>query len=159
MLRARRWLAAAACATALSGCAPHHHHGMGVSGEGEAYWSKGEREVADLIAKHVTDHDKAARATELMKQIVQELKQSREQSRALHRRLYELNAEYAAAPEDFTRVLDQLHNGRMRSSARILALRFQMKDHLTAEEWKKISGDLMRYANRYAERIGENRER
>lgn len=157
MLRGRRWLAAAACAAALSGCIQHHHHGMGVSGE--AYWSKGEREAADLIAKHVTDQDKAARATELMKQIVHELKQSREQSRALHRQLYELNAEYTAVPEDFTRVLDQLHNGRMRSSARILALRFQMKDHLTAEEWKKISDDLMRYANRYAERSGENRER
>ncbi len=154
MTQVGRWFWAAACAALLSGCTPHPHHGIERSGKGEAYWQKGEREVAELIAKSVSDNDKAARATALMKQIIQELKASREQSRALHRQLYELNADYAAPPEDFTKILDQLHNGRMRSSAKVLALRFQIKEQLSAEEWKSLSAALMRYGNRYMNKEG-----
>jgi len=72
-----------------------------------------------------------------------------EQERAGHRRLYELSANYAATPEEFTRVLDDANNQRMQSAAKILSLRFRMKDLMTAEEWKALSDQMLAYSSRY----------
>jgi hypothetical protein len=82
-------------------------------------------------------------------EIVTELKASRENERAGHRRLYELSANYAATPEEFTKVLDDANNLRMQSAAKILSLRFRMKDLMTAEEWKALSDQMLAYSSRY----------
>ena len=85
----------------------------------------------------------------MVNDIVAELKASREQARAGHRRLYELNANYAATPEEFTKALDDANNQRMQSAAKILSLRFKMKDLMTAEEWKALSDQMLSYSSRY----------
>ena len=53
------------------------------------------------------------------------------------------------SPEEFTKILDELNNDRMRSAAKILGLRFKMKSLLTAEEWTALSEELKRYGSRY----------
>ena len=84
-----------------------------------------------------------------MSEIVTELKASREQERTGHRRLYELNANYAATPEEFTKALDYANNRRMQSATKILLLRFRMKELMTAEEWKTLSDQMLAYSSRY----------
>ncbi|TKB58091.1 MAG: hypothetical protein E8D49_11900 [Nitrospira sp.] len=134
---------------ALAGCSSHRHHGMASEGKSDAYWQKGQQDMAALIDRTVTDQAKAGQVKSIVGEIVTELKASREQDRAGHRRLYELNANYSAAPEEFTKALDDANNRRMQSASKILSLRFRMKDLMTAEEWKTVSDQMLAYSSRY----------
>jgi len=134
---------------ALAGCSSPHHHGMAGEGKGDAYWQKGQQDMAALIDRTVKDQEKAGQVKTIVGEIVTELKASREQDRAEHRRLYELNANYSATPEEFTKVLDGADNRRMQSATKILSLRFRMKDLMTAEEWKTLSDKMLAYSSRY----------
>jgi len=133
----------------LAGCSSHHHYGMGGAGKGDAYWEKGQQDMASLIDRTVKDQEKAGQVKSIVGEIVMELKASREQERAGHRRLYELNANYAATPEEFTKALDDANNRRMQSATKILLLRFRMKELMTAEEWKTLSDQMLAYSSRY----------
>ena len=109
------------------------------SGEGQAAF----------IDRTVKDQEKAGQFKSIVSEIVTELKAGREQERAGHRRLYELNANYAATPEEFTKALNDTNDRRMQSAAKILSLRFRMKDLMTAEEWKALSDQMLAYSGRY----------
>jgi hypothetical protein len=134
---------------ALTGCSSYRHHGMGSVGSGDAYWQKGQQDMAALIDRTVKDPGKAGQVKSIVGEIVTELKASREQERAGHRRLYELSAKYEATPEEFTKVLDDTNNLRMQSATKVLLLRFRMKDLMTAEEWKALSDQMLAYSSRY----------
>ena len=134
---------------ALAGCSSPHHHGMASEGKGDAYWQKGQQDMASLIDRTVKDQGKAEQVKSVVNDIVAELKAGREQARAGHRRLYELNANYAATPEEFTKALDDANNQRMQSAAKILSLRFKMKELMTVEEWKALSDQMLAYSSRY----------
>ena len=97
---------------ALAGCSSHRHHGMAGEGKGDAYWQKGQQDMAALIDRTVKDQEKAGQVKSIVGEIVTELKAGREQERAGHRRLYELNANYSATPEEFTNALDDANNRR-----------------------------------------------
>lgn len=141
----------------LAGCGHRgmYHHG----GMREAYGADRSQEIMAAVEKAVPDPEKAKRVQEALKEIMEEVRQSFKQTRELHRKLYELNANYHATPEEFTKILDDLHNGRMRTGARILATRFKIKDMLTAEEWKALTDNLnsvrLRYLHGYGAQAGE----
>ncbi|WP_447973679.1 hypothetical protein [Nitrospira sp. Kam-Ns4a] len=122
------------------------YHGKAFSME------KGLEDAKAILAKHVKDPDKANQAQVILGDIVAEVKHLREENGRLHRQLYELNARYEAAPEDFTKVLDELNNARMRSASKILGMRFKMKELMTAEEWKAVNDALSEYRGRYQRR-------
>jgi len=63
--------------------------------------------------------------------------------------MYELNANYTATPEEFMKVLDDANNQRMQSAAKVLSLRFKMKELMTVEEWKALSDQMLAYSSRY----------
>ncbi len=134
-------------AAGLSGCS--HHHGSYEHGKGDYYWSKASQDVSGLIDKHVKNPETAKQVNVVMGEMITEIKSAREQHRQSHRALYELNANYSASPEEFTKILDELNTNRMRSAAKILGLRFKMKSLLTAEEWTAMSDELKRYGSRY----------
>jgi hypothetical protein len=134
---------------ALGGCSSHHHHGMMESGKSDAYWQKGQQDMAGLIDRTVKDPAKATQVKAIVGEIVTELKAGREQERAAHRQLYALSANYAATPEEFTKVMDEANNQRMKTSTKILGLRFKMKDQMTAEEWKALSDQMLSYSSKY----------
>ncbi len=134
---------------ALGGCSSHHHHGMMESGKSDAYWQKGQQDMAGLIDRTVKDPAKATQVKAIVGEIVTELKAGREQERAAHRQLYALSANYAATPEEFTKVMDEANNQRMKTSTKILGLRFKMKDLMTAEEWKGLSDQMLSYSSKY----------
>ena len=148
MIRLNRFWCTAILSLLLAGCTAPHHGRMG-HGSGEAYWDKAKNDVASLIKKHVADPEKARDANQIAEEIVAELKKSREQTRQYHRQLYELNANYDAPPEEFTKILDEANHSRMQSASRILGLRFKLKNLLTAQEWNALSQDMMAYGNRY----------
>jgi len=133
----------------MGGCSGHHHHGMMEGGKGDAYWQKGQQDMEGLINRTVKDPEKAKQVNGIVGEIVQELKAGREQERNYHRQLYTLNSSYQATPEDFTKILDEGNNARMRSSAKILSLRFKMKDLMTADEWKALSDQMLAYSGKY----------
>ena len=56
-----------------------------------------------------------------------------------------LNANYTATPAEFTTIIDE-GNQRMRSAAKVLGLRFKMKEQMTAEEWKALSDRMLAYS-------------
>ena len=149
MKRIQRYLLGVVAVLALAGCSPHHHYGMSGGGKGDAYWQKGQQDMAALIDRTVKDQEKAGQVKSIVSEIIAELKASREHDRAGHRRLYELSANYAATPEEFTKVLDDANNLRMQSAAKILSLRFRMKDLMTVEEWKALSDQMLAYSSRY----------
>ncbi len=132
----------------LAGCGGYHGtggHGRGMDTMGE----KAQQEVEALVDQSVQDQDKAKRAKAVVGDIIEEIKQSYQQQRRYHQKLYETNANYEAAPEEFTKILDEANNSRMRSAANILGLRFKLKDMLTASEWKILSEGMNRYQSRY----------
>ena len=55
----------------------------------------------------------------------------------------------AATPEEFTKVMDEANNQRMKTSSKILGLRFKMKDLMTADEWKGLSDQMLSYSSKY----------
>ena len=148
MKRLQHYVLGFVAVLALAGCSSHHHE-MASEGKGDAYWQKGQQDMASLIDRTVKDQGKAEQVKSVVNEIVSELKASREQGRGSHRRLYELNANYAATPEEFTKILDDMNNRRMQSAAKILALRFKMKDLMTVEEWKALSDQMLAYNGRY----------
>ncbi len=136
--------------TVLVGCSSyHHHHDMMNGDKSEAYWQKGQQDMEGLINRTVKDPDKAKQVNVLVGEIIKELKTSREQERAYHRDIYTLNASYTAAPEEFSKILNEADIQRMQSSAKILSLRFKMKDLMTADEWKALSDRMISYSGRY----------
>ncbi len=149
MKRLQRYVLGFVAVLALAGCSSHHHHEMAGEGKGDAYWQKGQQDMASLIDRTVKDQGKAEQVKSVVNDIVAELKERREHERAGHRRLYELNANYAATPEEFTKVLDDTYNQRMQSATKILALRFKMKELMTVEEWKALSDQMLSYSSRY----------
>ena len=149
MKHIQRYVLGFVAVLALAGCSSPHHHGMAGEGKGDAYWQKGQQDMAALIDRTVKDQEKVGQVKTIVGEIVTELKASREQDRAGHRRLYELNANYSATPEEFTKVLDDANNRRMQSATKILSLRFRMKDLMTAEEWKALSDQMLAYSSRY----------
>jgi hypothetical protein len=133
----------------LVGCSSHHHHyGMG-AGKGEAYWEKGRQDMESLINRTVQDPDKAKQVNAIVSDIINELKASREQERVYHRDLYTLNTSYTAAPDEFSKILNEANIQRAQSSAKVVSLRFKMKDLMTADEWKTLTDKMLSYSSRY----------
>ena len=149
MKRIQQYVLGLVAVLALAGCSSHHHYGMAGEGKEDAYWQRGQQDMASLIDRTVKDQAKAEQVKSAVNDIVAELKASREQARAGHRRLYELNANYEATPEEFTKILDDANNQRMQSSTKILSLRFKMKELMTVEEWKTLSDQMLAYSSRY----------
>jgi hypothetical protein len=133
----------------LAGCGGHH----GYQRDGTAAMQRGTKQMNELIEQSVKDPDKASRVKALAKEIVDEAKQSHDQRREAHRKLYELNSNYNAPPEDFTKILDETNNAHMRSASKILGLRFKIKEQLTPEEWRAITDGMKQYGDRY---VGES---
>lgn len=133
----------------LVGCSSHHHHGMPGGGKSDAYWQKGQQDMEGLINRTVQDPEKAKGVNAYVGEIIKELKESREQERAYHRQLYILNTSYTATPDEFSKIVNEANIQRAQSSARVLSLRFKMKDLMTADEWKTLSDRMVSYSGRY----------
>ncbi|OGW70258.1 MAG: hypothetical protein A3A88_05310 [Nitrospirae bacterium RIFCSPLOWO2_01_FULL_62_17] len=135
----------------VAGCGhgTYHHGGSQGGGMGPGQGADRGAEVMAAVTKAVPDPDKAKRVQDALKEIMEEATQSFKQNREFHRKLYELNADYNATPEQFTKVLDDLNNNRMRTGAKILSTRFKIKEILTAEEWKAFTDNLNASRARY----------
>lgn len=150
-MRRKQWAALSLVGLlVLGGCSSYrHHHGMADGAKSDAYWQKGQQDMAALIDRTVKDQGKAQQVKGIVGEIVTELKAGREQERASHRRLYTLNASYTASSDEFTKILDEANNQRMQRSTMILGLRFKMKELMTADEWKALSDQMLSYSSRY----------
>jgi Spy/CpxP family protein refolding chaperone len=140
------------CAVAVLMTAPacsRPHHGGVDYGDGETATDQGIKKMEDLVDTTVKDRDKAGKVKAAVHDIVEEAKQSSRQKRETHRKLYDLNADYNAVPEDFLQLLDESNNQSMQSATKILGLRYKIKDMLTPEEWKGLTEGMRKYGRRY----------
>jgi hypothetical protein len=134
----------------LAGCSSHyHHHGMMGGSQGDAYWDKGRQDMESLINRTITDSEKAKLINGLVGDIITELKASREQERAYHRQIYTLNTSYTATPDEFSKIVNEANIQRAQSSAKVLSLRFKIKNLTTADEWKALTDKMLSYSARY----------
>jgi len=132
----------------VGGCARHHGYGTGSSYR-EAALERGLAETNELVDRTVKDPEKAKQAKAIVQDIVNEVKQSSKKTSDYHQKLYALNANYAAMPEQFIKVLDEQNNERMASATKILGLRFNLKALLTAQEWKDLTDAMDKTRSRY----------
>ena len=133
----------------LAGCGGHH----GSQRDGSTAPERGTKQMNELIDRSVKDPNKASRVKVLAKEIVDEAKQSHDQRRDAHRKVYELNGNYNAPPEAFMKILDEINNAHMRSATKILELRFKIKEQVTPEEWRTLTEGMKQYGDRY---VGES---
>jgi len=131
----------------VTGCA--RPYGMGTSYR-EAAFERGVAEMNELVDRTVKDPERAKQAQAILQDIVAEVLQSYKQTRAYHEKLYALNADYEAPPEQFGKVLEELNNVRTASASKILGLRFMMKGILTAQEWKELADAMVQARRHYA---------
>lgn len=141
-------LALVATTLVVGGCARHHGYGYG-SGDREAALERGIAETNELVDKTVKDPEKAKQAKAIIQEIVAEAKQSVKITSTYHKKLYALNANYEATPEQFIKMLDEQNNEKMASATRILGLRFKLKAVLTAQEWKDLTDAMANTRSRY----------
>ena len=130
------------------GCARHHGYGTGSSYR-EAALERGLVETNELVDKTVKDPEKAKQAKAIVWEIVNEVKQSFTKTSDYHQKLYALNANYEATPEQFMKILDEQNNERMASATRILGFRFKLKSLLTVQEWKDLTEAMDKMRSRY----------
>lgn len=140
----------------MAGCAGHHGYGhdMGMH-SGEAAIERGVTETNALVDQTVKDPDKARQAKVILQDIVSEVRNSAQASRAYHEQMTVLNADYDAKPEQFTKILDEMNNARMASATKILGLRFKMRSLLTAQEWNELTGLMDQTRRRYQPKDGD----
>ena len=141
----------------VAGCAGHHGHGMGDDmgmHSGEAAVARGVVETNAMVDQTVKDPEKAKQAKAILQDIVAEVKNSAQTSRAFHEQMAVMNADYDAKPEQFTKILDEMNNARMTSATKILGLRFKMKALLTAQEWNELTGAMDQTRKRYQPKEG-----
>jgi uncharacterized protein YpuA (DUF1002 family) len=131
----------------VAGCAGRHY-GSGAQ-DREAALQRGVTETNDLLDRTVKDPARASQAKAIVQDIVGEVKQSYKVNQEYHKKLYALNTNYDAAPEQFTKLLDDLNNARMASATKILGMRFKMKSILTPQEWKEFAAAMDRARSRY----------
>ncbi len=132
-----------------SGCSRYHH--MGAHGDGNMDYAmeRATQEVKALVERTVQDPEKAKEVQGVMDEIVSNVRQSRRQDREYHQRLYALNADYNATPQDFSKILDELNDRRLQSGRTILGLRFKMKDMVSQDEWRQLTDGMAEMRNRY----------
>src|SRR5207247_10365708 len=118
-------------------------------GSGKAALESGLAERNESVDRTVKDPEKDKQAKAVVQDIVNEVKQSFKKTSDYHQKLYALNANYEAAPEQFIKLLDEQNNERMASATRILGLRFKLKALLTAQEWKDLSDAMDKTRSRY----------
>ena len=146
-------LALVAVTLTTAGCAEHHGHGMGMH-SGEAAVERGIVETNAMVDQTVKDPEKARQVKAILQDIVAEVKNSAQTSRAFHEQMAVINADYDAKPEQFTKVMDEMNNARMASATKILGLRFKMRALLTAQEWNELMGAMDKTRQRYAPKEG-----
>lgn len=136
-----------------AGCTGHHGqgygHGMKMHST-EAVVERGIAETNALVDQTVKDPEKAKQAKAILQEIVAEVRNSTQISRALHERMAVMNADYDAKKEQFATVLDGMSQAKMASANKILDLRFKMRALLTAQEWNELTGAMDKTHKRYA---------
>ena len=136
-----------------TGCSGHPHHGMGMQ-SGETAIERGVAETNEQVDRTVKDPEKAKQAKAVLQEIVTEVRNSAQTSRAFHEQMAVMNIDYDAKPEQFTKVLDEMNNARMASATKILGLRFKMRALLTVQEWNELTGLMDMTRKRYQPKEG-----
>jgi TolA-binding protein len=126
----------------MVGCSGYHQGRPGASGEPAS--QEVVSEVKRVVEENVKDPEKSNRVQALVQNIIKEVNRSAQETRGFHEQLAVLNANYDAPPEQFTKILDALNNGRMESAAKILQTRFKIKELLSREEWKNLNDAMLK---------------
>ena len=92
------------------------------------------------IKKTIADPDNADDLLEVVDDMEVELIQLDRGARGYYERLAALDADNEATQDDFHRAIDEYNQERVKLRDKLLDHRFRMRDLVTVEEWKDLSG-------------------
>lgn len=133
-----------------AGCSRPHRYWK--SGDDDRKTDRLARQAASLIEKTVQDRDRADRVKALVAELIEAGTESYQHNRYYRRQFQVLNAKYDATPEEFGSVLNEIQTNLNKTAAKIVELRFKIKEQLKEEEWKVLS----KYFDRHGERHWAN---
>jgi hypothetical protein len=98
--------------------------------------------LSDLVRKHVTEEDRAERASAIAGEMDALLeKRSQDLSGAIQR-LFEIDARHDATAEDYEAFHGEFEDGLQEVNAAGLDLLFQLRDEMRREEWDALFSEL-----------------
>ena len=90
------------------------------------------------VEKHVQDPTRAAQVVEILHEIEEELERYASDLSDITSRAEELNGTFETSPDQYAEEFQKVRSAMVRARTRLLDLRFEMKDHMTREEWEAV---------------------
>ena len=94
-----------------------------------------------FVEKHVTDKDRAQRATAILGDIAAATRKYCQSVTEARHQVRRLNADYDAKPEEFHAVLETLDTQRRLRTGEVTELAMKLRQALTREEWEAMTKD------------------
>ncbi|HID28823.1 MAG TPA: hypothetical protein EYP19_02325 [Desulfobacterales bacterium] len=94
--------------------------------------------VSNLIKETVTEPQRSEELLSLVDDMKKEFKDFNNQLKKAGKTLSKLNRNHNSRREDLEDVLDKLNGSRVDSQAKLLEIRFQMKERMSREEWQTV---------------------
>jgi hypothetical protein len=96
-------------------------------------------EVKRMVEETVTDRSRAEQVESILQDLVKEVRLANQETRGFHEQLNALNANYDAKREQFEQIVKELQDTRAERAAKILDMRFRIRELMTAQEWKNLT--------------------
>jgi len=96
-------------------------------------------DIRSRISENIDDPKKSSEMFALVDSLEQMLEEFDVDVQNYYRQILEVNADYNATREDFERVRSRFETRRKAARREAMALRFQLKNLATKEEWKRLS--------------------
>jgi hypothetical protein len=96
-------------------------------------------EVKKMVEESVTDPNRAQQVESILQDLVKEVRLANQETRGFHEQLNALNANYDAKREQFEQIVRELQDTRAERAAKILDMRFRIRELMTAQEWKNLT--------------------
>jgi len=99
-------------------------------------------EVNRMVEETVKDPGRAQQVETILQDLVKEVRIANQETRGFHEQLNALNANYDAKREQFERIVKDLQATRAERAAKILDMRFRIRELMTAQEWKNLTDKI-----------------
>ena len=96
--------------------------------------------LIDSVEQHVSDSQRAKQVVALIEKTEKSLINYGKQVDDISDKIAALNADYHADEADYAAVTDQAYKNYNLAADEILDLRFEMKSHMSREEWASVFG-------------------
>jgi predicted nucleic acid-binding Zn-ribbon protein len=90
------------------------------------------------VEQSIVEPDRKQKVLSLVNDMANEINDISKRLESSSKSIAKLNRDHSSRRESFEKALDELNQGRIRSQEKILQIRFNLKDHMTREEWEAV---------------------